>query len=131
MRSVGFKSGDPWCSLFAKAVWTSVLEGELLKTAKQLMNASSQATFQNFKNNTSGLFKFTRNKPTKGALMVWQSPKNTAKGHMALFAGMENDKFKIIEGNSNNQVNALLIGNPANRKFENEHLNFIGYINIV
>jgi hypothetical protein len=71
----------------------------------ELMTPSTQTTWQNFENDTSGKFKLS-DKPSKGAIVIWQLYTNGVpewKGHAGIVQNYDDNNFYTIEGNTNSQ----------------------------
>jgi len=100
MKSAGWYSGAQWCAFFAKMVVLKSLSGQKKELAQKLLSGSTQMTWSNFKNDKSGLFKIS-DKPKKGAVIIWQSLNNSAKGHTGIVSKVTSKGYEVIEGNSN------------------------------
>ncbi len=104
MRKFGqWWSGAEWCAAFVRMVWLLALNGKQREVAKKLLSASSQQTYVNFANDTSGLFEVSQ-QPKIGSIAIWQRTTNPAKGHAGIYLGKVNGKHQFIEGNRNNMV---------------------------
>ena len=69
----------------------------------RLITPSTQATFDNFAKDGSGLFEITK-APKKGDLVIWQKYQNgmpTYQGHIGIVEKTNKDTFATIEGNTN------------------------------
>jgi hypothetical protein len=100
MESAGFENGYQWCNIFAKYVWLDSLSGKKKEVAEKLLTPSTQLTFANFKNDTSGYFEVSQ-EPKKGSLVIWQSKTTPSKGHIGIVTNPAKKFFETIEGNSN------------------------------
>lgn len=106
MKSIGWFAGAQWCAFFAKYVYLKSLSGKLKEKADQLMNGSSQMTFDNFKRDISGLFKVS-SKPSPGSIVVWQSKNEPTTGHVGIVKSVSGTTFETIEGNKDDQVSSV------------------------
>jgi len=99
MREIGWRPESEWCAFFARMVFLNVLTGKRREIADKLISGSTQTTYRNFENDTSGLFKVSQT-PTKGSIIIWQSTSNSAKGHAGIVTGTFAGGFETIEGNT-------------------------------
>ena len=140
MKSVGWASGSSWCVYFAKLMWKKALASsnpKVWNAANSLIGGNSQATWANFVNDKSGLFK-TSNVPKVGSIAIWQNYDNgTGKptGHAGIVTSVGSTKFATIEGNTNNDGSANGDGVYARERSYNFSVNnglrLKGFINIV
>lgn len=100
MRDNGFREGYDWCAIFARNVITERLSGKRKVIIKKLMNPSSQRTYQNLVDDSKkySWIKLSE-KPTPGALVVWQKVESPAYGHVGIVKKVKKNKFITIEGN--------------------------------
>lgn len=106
MKWAGWYSGAEWCTFFARLVWLKSLDEKRASVAKKLLSGSSQQTYTNFANDKSGLFKVS-NTPTPGAIVIWQSNTNKAKGHAGVVESVSPLSFTVIEGNRGDAVSRI------------------------
>ena len=116
MREVGFKAGYEWCMLFVKAAVLDALSGDKKQIADKLINASTQQTFANIKNNGAGVFKIVKH-PKPGDIVIWQRRDLSFKGHAGIIKKVYRKGFISVEGNVNNQVAEVSRSKYGNDKF--------------
>jgi hypothetical protein len=98
-----FNPGQQWCMSFAKMVWLQKFGTKYREQLDQLMTPSTQQTWDNFENDGSGKFK-TSDKPSKGAIVIWQQFVNGSpefKGHAGIVQNYNDTSFDTVEGNTN------------------------------
>jgi hypothetical protein len=98
-----FREGNQWCMSFAKMIWMQKFGKKYKDDLDNLMTPSTQTTWQNFANDTSGKFKES-DKPSKGAIVIWQYYNNGVaewKGHAGIVQNFTDKDFDTIEGNTN------------------------------
>ncbi len=100
MKNAGWYVGAQWCAFFARLTWLKSLKGKRLEIANKLLSGSSQQTFLDFKNDSSGLFRVSQT-PKVGSIVIWQSTKDSARGHAGIVKKVTANGFETIEGNSN------------------------------
>lgn len=110
MKTIGFKAGYAWCSLFAELVWREAYQqynSFVVPELDKLFSAGAVKTYNNFKKsehfNVSKL-------PEVGAICIWQNYRD-GKAHWTGHAGIVTsvdyylDKrtgfFNCVEGNTN------------------------------
>ena len=102
MKNVGWQKGQAWCNYFTKVIWVNQFKKDKDLIAK-LMNGSTQGTYKNFVNDTSGKFEVSKTaKP--GDIVIWQkfvSGKASSFGHAGIVLKPGKDEFETIEGNTN------------------------------
>lgn len=100
MQAVGWQKGFDWCAIFVKLIFFESYKGEKLDVLKQLMTASTQGTFKNFKDNEKKYsWYYLSKKPKRGAIAVYQSVRKPAFGHFAIVKNANKNGFTSIEGN--------------------------------
>jgi len=100
MRQNGFSQGYDWCAIFAKSVIMKSVSNKKKAIINQLMNPSSQQTYNNLVNaSTHYNFIEISEKPIKGAVVVWQSVSKPAFGHVGIVSAVSGANFTSIEGN--------------------------------
>lgn len=107
MIGLKWQPGWAWCVMYAKYVWSHWLKGAKRKRAMELISANSQVTWNNFKNDKSGLFILTTDKPRhEGAIVIWTGALNNGTGHAGIVRKIPKDykSFVTVEGNYGNQV---------------------------
>jgi len=119
-----WRSGNPWCASFARAVWLMALPEKYRSVAKMYLSPSTQATYANFANDRTGLF-YVSQKPKTGSIVIWKSQKAPAYGHAGLYMGYQNGKHYFIEGNSSGQVK---INAYADYTYKSSDLKLRGFI---
>lgn len=98
--------GQAWCAYFAELCWTVPTfsgKSKYRQIMLDLLSAGAVATFNNFRNDKSGLFKVD-DVPVPGAIVIWQSHKNgkaSWTGHAGVVVSVDGDKIITIEGNTN------------------------------
>ena len=103
MKKVGWRSGEQWCMYFAKAIHYDTFPKDREKINK-ILNGSSQLSFANAKNDTSGTYSVvTSGKPRKGDIVIYQHTNNKATGHAGVVVGVGDTSFTTIEGNTNDK----------------------------
>ncbi len=106
MRKYGdFRDSQSWCASFVKMVVMKKVGKNYEQLIDKLITPSTQQTFNNFKNDNSGLFKITT-EPKKGDIVIWQKYKQgnaTFYGHMGVVEKVKKDSFMSIEGNTNSK----------------------------
>ncbi len=104
MRKYGdFKDTQAWCMSFVKMVWIKRMGRKFEDILDKLITPSTQTTFQNFENDTSGLFKVDKIARV-GSIVIWQKYENgqsTWQGHTGIVKKVKTDDFITIEGNTN------------------------------
>jgi hypothetical protein len=98
-----FREGNQWCMSFAKMIWLQKFGAKYKDKLDDLMTPSTQTTWQNFQNDSTGEFE-TSKEPTKGAIVIWQLYTNGApewKGHAGIVQKFNDQEFDTIEGNTN------------------------------
>ena len=101
MRSVGFQTGQAWCSYFAELVWVDAYadKPDFLKFIKKQFSGSSYRTLQNFKQ-----LGMVDQVAEPGSVVIWRkrkSGKYTNFGHVGIVVKATEDHFVSIEGNTN------------------------------
>lgn len=101
MRENGFSEGYDWCAIFAKSVVTDSLKGKKKEIVKNLMNPSSQRTYNNLVD-ASKQYRWIKlhSKPVAGAIVTWQKVENPAFGHVGIVKSSKGNSFQTIEGNA-------------------------------
>jgi len=85
----------------AKAVHVETFKKQT-NAINKVLNGSTQLSWKNAKNDTSGTYKvITSGKPQKGDIVIWQSVKDPSKGHAGIVINRGTDTFTTIEGNTN------------------------------
>jgi len=104
MREYGdFRNSAAWCASFVKMVVMKKVGRRHEELVDRLITPSTQATFDNFAKDGSGLFEITK-APKKGDLVIWQKYQNgmpTYQGHIGIVEKTNKDTFATIEGNTN------------------------------
>lgn len=111
MKMVGWQEGWAWCSVFAELCWSKDSykdKAELYPFIKDHFSANAVKTYENFKNDTSGLFKVDK-EPSKGSVVIWEKRKDGEPvkngvwtlGHAGIVVEVNENRFKSIEGNTN------------------------------
>jgi len=117
MQSIGFNKGMQWCNLFVRLVFAETFEnnseyydkliGNKLNWFKSdykgLVTSLCTLTYKQFKNDTSGLFQVS-NKPSLGALVIWQSTTKPDAGHIGIVMLFNSEYMITIEGNANYDI---------------------------
>lgn len=99
MKKVGWQSSDAWCMYFAKAVHYEVFK-QYRDRINALLNGSTQRSFNNAKNDSSGTYT-TTSTPAKGDIAIWQRTDDPSKGHAAIVVKVNtNGTINTIEGNT-------------------------------
>ena len=103
MKEYGdYYNGNQWCMSFAKAIWLQKFGKRYQDDLDRLLTPSTQTTWQNFEQDTSGRFK-TSLEPSKGAIVIWQQYDNRVpkwKGHAGIVQDFNKETFDTIEGNT-------------------------------
>ena len=113
MRLVGFENGYAWCALFAELCWLKEpyeKKAFLMPVISDCFAANAVRTYENFKNDKSGLFKVTK-EPKIGDVVIWEKRINGepdkigiwTKGHAGIVSMVSSSGFMSIEGNTNSQ----------------------------
>lgn len=105
-----FNRGQQWCMSFAKMVWLKKFGLRYREDLDRLMTPSTQQTWANFENDTSGKFK-TGTEPSKGAIVIWQQITNgtpTFAGHAGIVQDYNDKTFDTIEGNTNTNSEGIV-----------------------
>lgn len=106
MREYGdFRDTQAWCASFVKMIYMQKLGKKYETLINELITPSTQTTWENFKNDNSGLF-IMSDKAKKGAIVIWQKYNNgkpTWQGHTGIVKKVKKDKYTTIEGNTNAQ----------------------------
>ena len=106
MSDAGWKSGEEWCSYFAKLVYIKALPS-LESDIRNWFSGSSQMTYNNVANGKTSKFEIVEDgKPMKGDVVVWQNKSNAGTGHVGIVVKtyLGNPyKYDAIEGNTNYQ----------------------------
>lgn len=106
MRQVGWGIGQAWCAYFAELCWTLPTysgRSKYLRPMQQLFSGGAVKTFQNFKNDSSGLFTVDQS-PTPGAVAIWQTYRKGTPhwtGHAGIVSEVGTNELKCFEGNTN------------------------------
>ncbi len=104
MRKYGdFKNTQAWCMSFVKMIWIKRMGSKFEAILDKLITPSTQTTYQNFVNDSSGLFSVDKI-PRVGSIVIWQKFKNgqsTWQGHTGIVKKVKADGFITIEGNTN------------------------------
>jgi hypothetical protein len=130
MKNAGWYVGAQWCAFFARLIWLKSLKGKRLEVANKLLSGSSQQTYLNFKNDNSGLFK-TSQTPKVGSIVIWQSTKDSARGHAGIVKKVTANGFETIEGNSNTDGSPGKVANLVYKTGQYpKYLKLRGFINI-
>lgn len=124
IRKVGFNTGYEWCQLFVKLVLTESLKGKAKNKINSLITPSTQQTFNNLKNDKSGIFEIVEH-PKAGDLVIWQKYGNPGTGHAGIIKKVYPTHFLSIEGNLSNKVSVV------NRNYTgNNSMKIRGFIRI-
>ena len=102
MREYGFVTNDQWCMHFASMIWL-IRYGHLTKYEESLkynLTPSTQTSYKRFSEDKTGLYTVSQ-KPSKGAIAIWQSVSKSWAGHAAIVQRVTKDGFETIEGNAN------------------------------
>lgn len=131
LKKIGWYQGAEWCSFFGKKIYLDTLRGKQKELASKLMSGSSQQTWQNFINDKSGFFVIS-NSPKKGALVIWQSKKDTTRGHVGIVTKYKNGYFETVEGNTNTNGSQGIVSKKKYNLIEelkqNKNLKLLGFI---
>ena len=104
MVAMGWLFGHAWCSYFVELVWKEAYKSYTTNyesILNKLFSGSVMTTWNNF--NKSTIFTIS-NKPTLGALAVYQSIKNKAFGHICIVSNiLNNDVFFTVDGNTDDK----------------------------
>jgi hypothetical protein len=100
MISVGFASGQAWCSYFAELVAKEALPTKAVELNKHF-SASAVQTFKNFTDAGYQISKI----PVKDSVVIWQNYKDGKPqwtGHAGIVSNvLSKTSFQSIEGNTN------------------------------
>jgi len=103
MKEYGdYYNGNQWCMSFAKAIWLQKFGKRHQDDLDRLLTPSTQTTWQNFEQDTSGKFKASQ-EPSKGAIVIWQQYNGGVpvwKGHAGIVQNFNKETFDTIEGNA-------------------------------
>lgn len=106
MREYGdFKDSQSWCASFVKMILMKKVGRHNEELVDKLITPSTQQTFENFKNDTSGLFEINK-EAHKGDIVIWQKFKNgkpTWQGHTGIVIKTSKKSFTTVEGNTNSK----------------------------
>lgn len=106
LRICKWDVGQAWCAYAAELWWTKPTysgKSKYWKKMVDLFSAGAVATYNNFKNDDSGLFSVDRD-PVPGAVAIWQSYRNGKPhwtGHAGLVEEVGTNEIRTIEGNTN------------------------------
>jgi hypothetical protein len=101
MEGVGWKTGQPWCGYFVKALWLKTFEYDKDKLAN-ILSGSTQQMWKNALQDNTGTVK-TDKYPKLGDIAIWTKYTNrypTSKGHAGIVTDVSDEDFKTIEGNT-------------------------------
>lgn len=99
LEKVGFVKSYDWCALFVKLVLKEALTGKKKRIVQDLMNASSQSSWANFKNSKEKFIKVVT-KPRPGDVAFWKWTDKDYSGHVEIVNSVSKNGFTAISGNS-------------------------------
>ncbi|WP_336834078.1 CHAP domain-containing protein [Sphingobacterium siyangense] len=101
LASVGWLKGYAWCAYFTKLIYTKAYKNSPAQAEfiRLKFNGGALSTFNNVKDGNT--FK-TSDKPTIGAIAVWQHG-NSSSGHVGIVMSfdLKSNTMVCIEGNTN------------------------------
>lgn len=103
MEGVNWNPGDQWCVYFAKVVWVNKYK-DIKDKLMTLISGNSQITYNNFKNDKTGLFSVSEI-PKVGDIVIWQYINSSGvaenRGHAGIVTKVKiSGDFHTIEGNT-------------------------------
>jgi hypothetical protein len=139
MKEVGWKPKEAWCSYFVELIFKEAFkqyDTSYLEFLNKNFSGSSKLTYNNFKKNGKPFGFITSMEPKIGSIIVWQSTKGFASGHIGIVTNYDSDtqKMSVVEGNTN--YIGSKEGNLSIEKIRNYttmptgNLKILGFINI-
>jgi len=112
MVSVGWETGDAWCSFLGILGWTKAYTPfpDMLRWAQRLFSGNSQQMAVNFHSDPT--WPTSTHNPQPGALCIWADGNSTVSGHTGTVISVDPDgiHFATEEGNT------IPDGNPGNER---------------
>jgi hypothetical protein len=139
MKEVGWKPKEAWCSYFVELIFKEAFkqyDTSYLEFLNKNFSGSSQLTYNNFKKNGKPFGFVTSMEPKIGSIVIWQSTKGFASGHIGIVTNYDSDmqKMLVVEGNTN--YIGSREGNLSIEKIRNYttmptgNLKILGFVNI-
>jgi len=129
MKNVGWKRGQSWCAYFVKVIWVNKY-GKKLPELDKLLSGSTQLTWKNFSDDTSGKFEVSR-VPRVGDIAIWKIGTNS--GHTGIVTKVGATNFETIEGNTNDvggREGYIVARRERNYDFNKSGFKLLGFIHI-
>lgn len=118
LKLMGWIKGQSWCAYNAESIWKYAFSEEkpsYVKLLDKYFSGSTVTTWKNFRK--SAEFKTSPNIPVIGALAIWQDGE-TGLGHIGVVTTHDQNRFKSVEGNTNESGSR-----EGTIVRENDHLN--------
>jgi hypothetical protein len=119
MQNMGWKRGEAWCSYYSELIWTEAYEQynpALLEYIKKLFSGSTQATYNNFRNEGKEYGFKISNLPILGSVVIWQYTSNTSLGHAAILLDYDSSKNRLYTSEGNTTDNGSREGDTVATK---------------
>lgn len=131
MVAVGWKNGEQWCAYFVKMILLEISKGKAAEFFKKAASANTQITWNNFQ--TPSKYHEVSQKPSKGALIIYQGISDPSHGHIEIYAGPgKNGAYKVISGNTyfTEGGQGVVMKERAANDMQKQGLKILGYIKI-
>ena len=131
MVAVGWKNGEQWCAYFVKMILLEISKGKAAEFFKKAASANTQITWNNFQ--TPSKYHEVSQKPSKGALIIYQGTSDPSHGHIEIYAGPgKNGAYKVISGNTyfTEGGQGVVMKERAANDMQKQGLKILGYIKI-
>lgn len=131
MMAVGWKNGEQWCAYFVKMILLEISKGKAAEFFKKTASANTQITWNNFQSPSK--YHEVSQKPSKGALIIYQGISDPSHGHIEIYAGPgKNGAYKVISGNTyfTEGGQGVVMKERAANDMQKQGLKILGYIKI-
>ena len=130
MLSIGWKTGQPWCTYFAELVWIKAYVGtQYGPMLSNLFSGYAIKTMDNFILSEDRIFKVS-SIPVIGSIAIWKHGLSD-KGHAAIVSLVHNNHFDTIGGNEGDKVGEKIrqLGVIHRNDQTDNGLNLLGFLN--
>jgi len=132
MKSIaGFKDFQQWCAYFVRFVMLSKTKPVYHDYLEKLLSPSTQLMWRNAINDETGNVS-THDNPRVGDIVIWQSYRDSSKGHTGIVIKVNTSTFETIEGNVNSYSGKTSEGIVARKThdFDGDGMTLLGFIRL-